>query len=121
MRLRAPLLLGAALLAACGGRQVDDGDGLPDEMPAWSVCGMKDGLQSCAEICEAQGTQCVANACPADPEFCKPESCDMATQVLGLDSEALCADASLGTFVATTCEAPIDWLFSNTARCCCAD
>jgi hypothetical protein len=65
--------------------------------------------------------ECVENGCPAELEFCDPEPCSMATQVLALNAEALCADASLGVFVATTCEAPIDWLFSNTLRCCCAD
>lgn len=56
-----------------------------------------------------------------EPDFCDPEPCDMATQALALDAEALCADASVGRFVATTCDAPIDWLFSNTLRCCCAE
>ncbi|WP_181197999.1 hypothetical protein [Enhygromyxa salina] len=113
--------MSSVLLASCGARQANDGDDIADGMPEWSPCAMKDEVQTCAELCATQGMQCVANGCPAEPEFCDPEPCDMATQVLALDAEAVCADPSSGAFVATTCEAPIDWLFSNTVRCCCAE
>ena len=105
--------------AGCGDRKVGDADA-STAAPEWSSCAMKDEVQSCDELCQAEGTTCVANGCSAEPEFCDPEPCDMATQVLALDAEALCADPSGGLFVATTCDAPIDWLFSNTVRCCCA-
>ncbi|PRP94045.1 hypothetical protein ENSA5_41570 [Enhygromyxa salina] len=121
MRRMMALLVSSVLLASCGARQANDGDDIADGMPEWSPCAMKDEVQTCAELCATQGMQCVANGCPAEPEFCDPEPCDMATQVLALDAEAVCADPSSGAFVATTCEAPIDWLFSNTVRCCCAE
>lgn len=35
------------------------------------------------------------NGCPAEPEFCDPEPCDMATQALALDPQLFCSDASL--------------------------
>jgi hypothetical protein len=111
-------------LLGCGARQATDegdADGPVESMPEWSPCAMKDEVESCAELCAAHDMVCVENGCAADVETCEPEPCDMATQVLALNAEALCADPSGGGFVATTCEAPIDWLLSNTLRCCCAD
>lgn len=125
MRLLNPLLAAAMILTACSNRQINDGGGGADELGdatlEWSSCAMKGEVQTCAEVCATQGMDCVANGCPAEPDFCEPDDCELATQVLALDADALCADPSVGTFVATSCEAPIDWLFSNTVRCCCAD
>lgn len=109
------------LLAGCGERQIQNGDEESLGTPEWSVCAMKNEVQSCAEFCAELGSECVANGCVADPEFCNPKPCDRATQVLALDAAAFCADDSLGTFVSTACDTPIDWLFSNTVRCCCAE
>jgi hypothetical protein len=116
--------LGVTILLGCGGRQADgsgDDNDQPTATPEWSPCAMKDEVESCAELCAVHDMECVENGCPAVLEYCDPEPCDMATQALALNAEALCADPSVGGFVASTCEAPIDWLFSNTLRCCCAD
>lgn len=109
------------LLAACGTRQVSDGEDGPAKLPEWSPCVSKDEAETCEEVCAASGMTCVSNGCPANPEFCDPEPCNTATQALALDAGALCADASVGRFVASTCDAPVEWLFSNTLRCCCAE
>jgi hypothetical protein len=111
------------LVAACSARQTADGDGGPIGVQEWSPCVSKDDpdTETCATVCAAMGTTCVATGCAAVAENCDPEPCDMATQVLALDAAALCADASAGLFVASTCDEPIDWLFSNTLRCCCAE
>jgi hypothetical protein len=112
-------------LAACSGRQAggrEDDEG-PTGVPEWSPCvshGDPD-TETCADVCATMGTTCVANGCDAVADYCDPEPCDMATQALALDAEASCADASVGGFVASTCEEPIHWLFSNTLRCCCAE
>ncbi|KIG15098.1 hypothetical protein DB30_06006 [Enhygromyxa salina] len=119
----APVVL-TALLVGCGVRQVSGGDDddLPSATPEWGPCVTDDvDWQNCAEVCAAEGLVCVANSCPADPEYCNPKPCDMATQVFALGGTELCADPSVGSPVATTCEAPIDWLFNNTVRCCCAE
>jgi hypothetical protein len=120
MYTQALVIVSLVFLTGCNDRQASDGDDDSSAMPEWSACAMKDEVQTCAELCGSQGTECVPNGCAADPEFCDPEPCDMATQVLALDAEAICADPSVGGFVATTCDAPVDWLFSNTVRCCCA-
>ena len=113
------------VLTGCGARQASDGEDegaeLIDSNPEWSPCAMKGEVESCAELCAAHGTECVENGCPAELASCDPEPCEMATQVLALNAEALCASPSGGGFVATTCDAPIEWLFSNTLRCCCAE
>jgi hypothetical protein len=111
------------LLPACGARQASDGEDGPAGVPEWSPCVSKGDpeTETCATVCAAMGTECVANGCDAVAEYCDPEPCDMATQALALDAEALCADASAGRFVASTCDEPIHWLFSNTLRCCCAE
>ena len=119
-RLAATLCLGLVFVCACGPGGATGEDGVSASEPEWSAC-VGQEAQSCAEVCETQGMSCIQNGCPASPEFCDPEPCDMATQALALDAEALCMDASLGTFVASTCDAPVDWLFSNTLRCCCGD
>lgn len=117
---RGATLLLACALTACGSRQAGGDDEAPLGTPEWSPCA-GDEVQDCAEACAEAGMTCVENGCAAEPEFCDPEPCDMATQALALDPEPFCSDASVGTFVATTCDAPIDWLFSNTVRCCCAE
>jgi hypothetical protein len=50
--------------------------------------------------------------------YCKPDDCDMATSVLGL-GDSICTDPSLGGFVAASCDDPIEFIFTDTARCCC--
>jgi len=121
MRLLNSTLLSVTILAGCSDRRANDGDDLGDATPEWSGCAMKDEVQTCAEVCATQGTVCVVGGCPARPDFCEPDNCELATQVLAINAEALCADPSVGTFVVTTCDATIDWLFSNTVRCCCVD
>ncbi|PRQ08964.1 hypothetical protein [Enhygromyxa salina] len=124
MRWSIGLVVLTALMVGCGARQVSEGDDddLPSATPEWAPCVTNDtDWKNCAEVCAAEGLECVANACPADPEYCNPKPCDMATQASALGGTELCADALAGGSVATTCEAPIDWLFSNTLRCCCAE
>lgn len=122
MKIQRILFSLSMLSLACGARQVSDGEqgDAPGGIPEWSPCVGKE-VETCAEVCAAQGTTCVENGCPAEVEYCDPEPCDMATQVLALDAAGLCAGASGGAFVAAECDAPIDWLFSNTLRCCCAE
>jgi len=112
----------AVALMACGARQVGDGeDGDPwIGEPDWSPCAAKGEVETCAELCEASGMICVADGCPVDPQFCDPDPCDAATQALAIGAGQFCVDASVGTFVSSSCDAPIEWLFSNTLRCCCA-
>jgi hypothetical protein len=108
------------LLSACGARQVDEGMESVLGTPEWAPCAAEGEVETCADACATSDMQCVANGCAAEPEYCNPDSCDMATQALALDTSVFCTDASVGIFVATTCEEPIHWLFSNTVRCCCA-
>jgi hypothetical protein len=119
----AKLLVLSLLLLGCGARQVDDDsdamDG-PTGMPDWSPCVSEGEVETCADACAAEGMTCVANGCPAEPDYCSPGDCSLATQALVLDTSVFCTDASVGTFVATTCEEPIHWLFATTLRCCCA-
>lgn len=121
--------LSLLLASACGARQLDDGadelgamDGMdnPTQILEWSPCAPEGEVETCADACAAEGMTCVANGCPVDPEYCVPANCSMATQALALDTSVFCTDASVGVFVASTCEEPIYWLFSNTVRCCCA-
>lgn len=114
-----PAILLVGVLVACGPGQASEGDDASTSTPDWSACSAKDESQTCAEVCAAEGTTCVAQGCAADPEFCDPEPCDMATRVMGL-GEDICEDPSLGGYIADACDAPIDWLFSDTVRCCCA-
>ena len=107
--------------SACGARQASDGDDSVAVTPEWSDCAAKDEVETCAQVCAASGMECVPQGCPVDPEFCDPDPCDMATQALALGEGQFCTDASVGTFVSATCEAPIEWLFANTLRCCCAE
>jgi hypothetical protein len=120
------ILLSLSMLSlACGARQVSDGEQGdipgPGGVPEWSPCVGAEEVETCAEVCSAEGTTCVSNGCPAVAEFCDPEPCDMATQAAATDAAALCADPSVGRFVAAECDAPIDWLFTNALRCCCAE
>ena len=115
----------AVLLTACGPRQANDGgdDDSPVGPADWSPCVSRNDVPdvTCAELCAAEGLTCVANGCAVESEFCDPEPCDMATQALAIDGEALCADASNGRFAAAECDAPIQWALSTTLRCCCAE
>lgn len=124
MRSRAHVTLSILLtLAACSGRQAGDDDDASTGVPEWFPCVSKDDpeTETCAAVCASMGATCVANGCDAVEDFCEPEPCDLATQALALNAEALCEDASVGGFVASTCDEPIHWLFSNTLRCCCAE
>lgn len=122
------LALALALSVSCGGRQAGGSEedevgqmDAPLEDPQWSECAMKGEVETCAEVCELQGMECVPNACAADPEFCEPEGCEMATQLLGLSATLVCADPPQGGYAASECEAPVDWISSNVLRCCCAE
>jgi hypothetical protein len=116
---RARMLLAVLLTAACGTRQANDGesDAVAGE-PEWSSCVVESEFETCAEVCEAAGTVCVAAGCTAEPMYCKPDSCDMATSMLGL-GDAICSDPTAATFVAAACDEPIEFIFNDTARCCC--
>jgi hypothetical protein len=124
MRTALQIILVTTLAIACGDRQLDgdSGDGEPQlGTPEWSPCVTEnEGLVTCAEICAASGTVCVANACVAVPTSCKPDSCDMATSNLGLGN-GICSDPLVGGFVAAPCEDPVEFIFNDTARCCCAE
>ncbi len=114
----APMLLLAVALG-CGVRQADDpGSGPEPGEPDWSVCVVGGEFETCAEVCAAQDMQCAAEACPADPMHCKPDGCDMATSVIGL-GEGICSDPSAGGYVAASCDDPIEFILTDTARCCC--
>lgn len=113
------MLVTILLSAACSGRQVgDDDDGPPPGDPEWSPCVVEGEFETCAEVCEAEGMKCAAAACPAEPMYCKPDACDMATSMLSL-GDGICSDPTVGVFVAAACEAPIEFIFTDTARCCC--
>jgi hypothetical protein len=117
---RAMILLAILLSAACGARQANDGasdDAVASE-PEWSSCVVEDEFDTCAEVCAAEGMACAAAGCPAEPMYCKPDSCDMATSMLSL-GDAICSDPTVGVFVAAACEDPIEFIFTDTARCCC--
>lgn len=115
------VMLVVLLTTACGARQANDGesdDAVAGE-PKWSSCVIEDDeFETCAEVCAVEGTACVAAGCPAEPMYCKPNSCDMATSMLGL-GDAICSDPTAATFVAGACEDPIEFIFTDTARCCC--
>lgn len=119
MRQRMPTLLLAIMLTiGCSERQVDDGEsGSPPSEPDWSACVVEGEYETCADVCVAQDMQCAANACPADPMYCKPDDCDMATSLIGLDG--ICTDPSAGIYVRSACNDPIEFIFTDTARCCC--
>lgn len=122
MRIQRTLLSLTIVLTACGARQANDGEDDASAGPAdWSPCASKGEVETCAELCVASGMQCVPNGCAVEPEFCRPEPCDMATQALAIGEGEFCADASVGVFVAAECDAPIEWILNNTVRCCCAD
>lgn len=112
--------VGLTLVAgACGARQVSDGEGdLGLDEPNWSPCVVKGQFETCAQVCAAQAMHCVAAGCPAEPESCKPNKCDMATSLLGL-GDAICSDESVGSTVAGACDDPIEFIFNDNARCCC--
>lgn len=113
------MLLFALLAVGCGARQASDGEsGSIAGEPDWSPCVVAGEFDTCAEVCAAQGLDCVAAGCPADPDSCKPDSCDMATSLLGL-GDAVCSDESVGSTVAGACEDPIEFIFNDNARCCC--
>jgi hypothetical protein len=116
---RTMMLLAVLLTVACGARQAHDseGDSVAGD-PEWSPCVVKGEFETCAEVCDAQGTACVAAGCPADPYSCKPDSCDMATSLLSL-GDGICVDESVGSTVAAACDDPIEFIFNDTARCCC--
>jgi hypothetical protein len=116
---RSIILLGVLLTAGCGARQANgaEGDSLLGE-PDWSPCVVEGEFETCAEVCEAEGMMCVAAGCPVDPYSCKPDSCDMATSLLSL-GDGICVDESVGGSVAAACEDPIEFIFNDTARCCC--
>jgi hypothetical protein len=112
------MLLAVLLSAACGARQANEGGDDPlASNPEWSPCVGEGEFETCAQVCDAEGMRCVAAGCPAEPMYCKPDSCNMATSALGL--EAICSDPTMGTFVAAGCEDPIEFIFTDTARCCC--
>lgn len=117
---RAPmLLLASALASGCGARQASDAESGPEPgEPDWSACIVECEHETCAEVCEAQGMTCAVEACPADPMHCKPDDCDMATSLIGL-GEGICSDPSIGGYVAGSCDDPIEFIFTDTARCCC--
>ena len=128
--MRRILVLMSLMLVSCGGRQAEGSEGqaaedAPELEPEWSECEMKGEVETCTQVCERQGLECVADMCPANPDYCDPEPCDMATQLLGLNESLLCAQDNTepdeGAFVASACDTPIDWLSSNLVRCCCAD
>jgi hypothetical protein len=121
MRWAVVMLCATLLGAGCGARQASDGESDVDVgEPDWSPCVVKGEFETCAEVCAAQAMQCVAAGCPAEPESCKPDSCDMATSVLGL-GDAICTDALVGSTVAGACDDPIEFIFNDHARCCCED
>ena len=120
MRLGYILLSTATLLSGCGGRQADGGDDSQAGSPVWSPCMVEGEAETCTEVCAAEGMACLANQCPAEPESCKPDSCDMATSVLGL-GDGICSDNPAGAFVSASCDEPIEFIFNDTARCCCAE
>jgi hypothetical protein len=117
--LRTMMLVIAMLTVACSARQAnnDATDAVAGD-PEWSPCVVKGEFETCAEVCEAEGMACLAAGCPADPYSCKPKTCDMATSLLGL-GDAICTDESVGSTVAAACDAPIEFIFNDTARCCC--
>lgn len=120
MRWGVPCVSMALLFAeACGPPQAAEENG-PSETPQWSECFAKDEVQTCAEACATAGMECAANGCPAEPEYCDPEPCDMATQAIASETQVFCSDPSVGGFVAGSCDQPIDWLFLINVRCCCA-
>ena len=106
-------------VVGCGQPPTSDAGEEGAEEATWGSCFGKDLATTCAEICELEGLVCVEAGCPAEPQFCEPDSCDMATRVMGIGDQ-ICEDVSGGGFYADGCNAPIDWLFSNTVRCCCA-
>jgi hypothetical protein len=116
---RGMMMLAVLLTAGCGARHANDGEGgsfVGD--PGWSPCVVKGEFETCAEVCEAEGMVCVAAGCPVDPYSCKPDDCDMATSLLSL-GDGICIDESVGGSVAAACEDPIEFIFNDTARCCC--
>ena len=118
LRRAAELVILVLIVGGCGDRQATTGEsGLPPAEPDWSECVTKGEFETCTEVCAAQDMQCAANACPAEPMYCKPDDCDMATSLLGLDG--ICTDPSLGVYVASPCDDPIEFIFTDTARCCC--
>lgn len=107
-------------LVGCGARQMsdaEDGSAMLDD-PEWSTCVVKGEFVTCEEVCVAQGQACVAAGCPANPMSCKPDACDMATSLLGL-GPGICTDPYGPSYVAHACEDPIEFIFNDTARCCC--
>lgn len=123
MRKSLTLLVLASFLLGCGARRVNDGMEAMEgsaAMPDWSTCANEGEVESCADACALEGLECVANGCPVDPAYCTPGDCNMATQALASGTGVFCTDASVGTFVASTCEEPVHWVFSDTVRCCCA-
>jgi hypothetical protein len=116
---RAMMLLAVLLSMACSARQAneDEDDPMAGD-PDWSPCVVEGEFDTCAQVCDAEGMRCVSAGCPAEPMYCKPASCDMATSMLSL-GDAICSDPTVGVFVAAACEDPIEFIFTDTARCCC--
>ena len=120
-----PLLLLIGSAVGCGDRLIGgEESGENQEAPLvtadWSPCVVKDEFETCAEVCAAQGSSCAALGCPAQEMSCKPQPCDMATSALGL-GDAVCSDISTAAYVAGACDDPIEFITTNTARCCCED
>jgi hypothetical protein len=42
------------------------------------------------------------------------------TSVLSL-GDAICSNPEVGGYIAASCDDPIEFIFNDTARCCCAD
>ena len=106
--------------AACSERQLGGGENGEEGAVerSWSPCVIVGEYNTCEEVCQAQGTTCVASGCVALPMYCKPDDCDTATSVLSL-GDAVCTDVTVGSYVDATCETPIEFIFNDTARCCC--
>jgi len=119
--LRRHIILAAVLtLFGCGRGQAteDTSDDALSGEAGWSPCVTKGQFETCAEVCASHSMSCVAAGCDAIPMYCKPGSCEMATSVLSL-GDAICSDPDVGGFVAAGCDDPIEFIFNDTARCCC--
>jgi hypothetical protein len=111
----------ALALVGCNERQVAiEGGADQASSPDWSSCVYDGEFETCEDVCASMAMACVADGCPADPEFCVPNSCEKATQLVGW-GEVICTDPSVAGYVSSTCDSPIVWALNNTTRCCCED
>ncbi len=122
------LLLALAFVTGCGERKIEgDCEGMCEPYgpaspipevgtcqqgmctPTFGECITRDEIDTCAEACAEQGSVCVENGCAG------------ATYLIYLVLP-ICEDISMepGVDIAHSCDEPIDWQFSQSVRCCCA-